>query len=90
MTVLRYHEAVLQILEQGRPYDGDRVKNGLLRHEAWIKTLCYIHLPNMPGYNANRYYCKLQCCGLLQRSLQFICKLQLPKQPALKAMPVEP
>ena len=67
---LKYHETVLRILEQHKPYDWDKIKSGLQRHEAWIKSLRYIYLPDMPGYGADRRYCKLYCCGLLQRSLQ--------------------
>ena len=70
MIALRYHEAVLRILEQHRPYDWERLKSGLQRHEAWIKSLSYINTPGMPGFGADRCYCKWYCCGLLQRSLQ--------------------
>lgn len=74
VTVLRYHEAVLRILEQDKPFDGDKIKGGLDRQEAWIKTLDHIVVPDTWDDNTGRYYCKLYCCNLLQRSLQLYTK----------------
>ena len=84
MNVLRYHEAVLRMLEQRKEFDWEKAKLRLQGHEAWIKTLCYIHVPDMLGYNADRYYCKLHCCGLLQRSLQLYMQTAATKTAGFK------
>lgn len=89
MTIFRYHEAVLQVLEQDKSFDGDKVKAGLNRQEAWIKSLYYILVPDMWGYYADRYYLKLYCCGLLQRSLKLYLHIAGQKAGHLKGTAIQ-